>query len=271
VEHLVRIAESITAGFILNYVLVPLVMTTALGGIARLAFHKLTQRKEQIAFGGFSFLIFLTLMIFAAGRAQEPKLAGAIQSAIVGRPNSDRTTFVVLSANIINSGTMQSIVKSWRVTAESNGRKYEGAFAPMPDTFTFNDLPSNGPTHPTAVTYHNTDNIVEKSLAPVQVGGLMTGILFIVFQNIDAAVFATGVDFIVTYEDVLSKPYSMQIKTNGSMGAIAYLPGVKMDAKCPIPTAGLPRLGNDLTGSVSNQPFSQGSVIDARKSPLLAR
>jgi hypothetical protein len=89
----------------------------------------------------------------------------------------------------------------------------------MPKTFTFNEIPNVNKYQPESITYHSEDNIIEKGLTPIQVGGLLPGILFVGFQNIDPSLFKGGADFIVTYEDVLSKPYSMSIRSSASIKA----------------------------------------------------
>ncbi|WP_315739689.1 MULTISPECIES: hypothetical protein [unclassified Bradyrhizobium] len=246
-----RFTASLAAGIFLNYILVPLIMSTALGGMIRLAFGKLKDRKQQIAFGATSFVLFLLLIFSVGTRSPRPQLSGGIQSVMAGNAGQDeRNTIAVLALNVVNTGSMQTIVKNWRVSARSNGRIYDAVFPTMPDNFVFNNIPSTVPGQPEAVTFHKVDSLLEKSLTPIQTGAMLPGILFVMFQNVDPAVFKTGVDYLVTYEDVLSHQYSMEIKSSGSFGAIGLTPGVKMEATCRVPPGGLPKLGNDITSSI---------------------
>jgi hypothetical protein len=116
----------------------------------------------------------------------------------------------------------------------------------MPKTFTFNKIPRTSLNQPESLTFHNEDNIVEKSLKPIEIGALLPGILFVVFQNVDQAVFRTGVTYTVTFEDVLSREYSATIKSSGQSSEMGLVPGLKTEMSCPIPPGGLPKIGSDL-------------------------
>jgi hypothetical protein len=79
------------------------------------------------------------------------------------------------------------------------------------------------------------------------VGAILPGILFVVFQNVDESVFRSGADFKITFEDVLSKQYSMTISSSGKMDNVTTFPGVHTDMVCPVPPGGIPKLGNDIS------------------------
>ena len=254
-----RFTASVAAGLFINYLLVPLIMSTALGGMIRVAFGRLKERREQIAFGVGSFALFLTLIYALGNRTQEPILAASIQSVFIGDGSTDHESIGAIALNVINTGTMQTIVKNWRVSVEANGQKYDAVFPIMPESFTFRNIPSVSPNQPTSITLHSSDNLLEKSLTPIQVGALLPGVLFIAFQNVDRSVFKTGVTYTVTFEDVFSRLYSTQVKSSASIANVALLPGVKMDAVCPMPAGGLPKLGNDITST------SPASVVPATK------
>jgi hypothetical protein len=245
-------SASLSAGFVLRYIIAPLLMTTAFGGVLRFAFHKLKQRREVIAFGVGSFLLFLLLMVVIA-RPASPELNGGIQNAIVGQsPGNDRDTIVIFTINITNTGSMQTVVKSWKVEALANGRKYDAIFPQMPSRFTFNNFPKTSSSQVESVTYKVEDNILEKALVPLQVGAILPGVLYVMFQNVDSAVFKTGVDYKITFEDVFSRQYSMSLSSSGKMDNLVTFPGVHTEMVCPTPPGGLPKLGNDL--STSAQP-----------------
>jgi hypothetical protein len=225
-------------------------MSTALGGILRVAFGRLKQRKEQIGFGLGSFVLFLMLVYSMGTSSPKPILSANIQTVFVGNGQTDHENIAAIAVNVINTGTMQTIVKNWRVSIEANGQIYNAAFPIMPESFTFRDIPSATPNSPTSVTLHGSDNMLEKSLTPIQVGAMLPGVLFVVFPNVDKAIFKTGVTYNVIFEDVLSHQYSAQAKSNASVGAVGLTPGLKMDATCPVPPGGLPKLGNDITSSI---------------------
>jgi len=257
-------SASVAAGIFLNYLLVPLIMSTALGGMIVVAFGRLKERKEQIAFGVGSFVLFLTLIYAIGSRSQEPILTASIQSVFIGDGPTDHDNIGAIALNVVNTGTMQTIVKNWRVAVEANGQKYDAAFPLMPESFTFRNIPSATPNQPTSITLHSSDNLLEKSLAPIQVGALLPGVLFVTFQNVDKSLFKTGVTYTVTFEVVFSRQYSAQIKSNASIGNVGLLPGVKMEAVCTIPPGGPPQLGNDITSSI-NPP---ASAVPATKPPI---
>ena len=236
-------------------------MSTALGGMIVVAFGQLKKRKEQIAFGIGSFVLFLTLVYALGNRGQEPILTATIQSVFIGEGSTDRETFGAIALNVVNTGTMQTIVKNWRVSVEANGQKYDAVFPIMPESFTFRNIPSSNPNSPTSITLHSSDNLLEKSLSPIQVGALLPGVLFFSFQNVDKALFKTGVTYNVSFEDVFSRHYSAQITSNASIGNVGLTPGVKMDAVCPMPPGGLPKMGNDITSSIT----PNASLVPATK------
>lgn len=251
-DFLTHVLASVTGAAFFNFVLVPLIMSTALGGIIAVAFGRLKQRKEQLAFGVGSFVLFLALVYAVGTRPLAPALSGSIQTALSGNMPNDRDTIVIFTINVINAGTMQTIVKNWKVSAKANNRSYNAVFPTMPDNFIFNNIPQTVPNQPTSITFHKTDSILEKSLTPIQIGSILPGILFVAFQNVDPAIFRTGVDYTVTFEDVFSRLYSMEISSTGSFGAVATSPGIKTEVTCPIPPGGLPKLGNDVTNQLKS-------------------
>jgi hypothetical protein len=251
-DFLQHVAEHITSAILLNYLLVPLVMTTALGAILRGVFKRLKAKKELCIYGVASFVLFMALIYAVGTPAAKPELAGTIQQVITGNVGGDRDTIAVISANIINTGTMQTIVKNWRVSVRANGHDYQAAFPQMTDDFTFNNIPSISPNQPRSITFHKSDSLLEKSLTPVQSGSIVTGVIFAAFQNVDTSVFKAGADYTITYEDVFSRSYTMQISSSGSMGIVGVAPGIKAEMVCPMPPGGLPKLGNDVTSGIPN-------------------
>ena len=63
----------------------------------------------------------------------------------------------------------------------------------------------------------------------------------------------------------------MEVKTTAVIGTVGYLPGIKMDATCPIPPGGLPKLGNDITSGIKQNPALQLAKPATSPDPLAAR
>lgn len=230
---------------LIKRVLGVLVMTGAAQVILTYAFNKLKKRKEIIAFWVGSFVLLSALIYLMGSRPQQPELIGSIQQALAGA-QGERDTVVILALNVLNKGSMQTILKNWKVTAESNGNKYEAIFAQMPEQFTFKDLPRVSPSQPISMTFHSSDSILEKSLTPIQVGALLPGIVFVVFQNVDPSIFKSGVLYTVTFEDVFSTPYSASIQATARSDIVGSVPGLRTQMACPVPPSGIPKIGNEL-------------------------
>ena len=231
---------------VFRYFVGPLMVSLIATAILRRAFDKLQERRQALVFAGGTFLVCLILFFFLGTRPQEPNLVGSIQQVMTGKGNNDRETVAIFSIGIVNTGGMQSIVKQWTVEAEANGIKYQATFVPVPKTFTFKDLPHNNDDQPEAVIFKAEDNIVEKGLLPVQTGAFLQGTLFVLFRNLDNSVLRGAVEYTVSYQDVLSRKYSMPIKGTGQFGNVPLIPGLHTEAVCRTASWPLP----DATGSV---------------------
>jgi hypothetical protein len=221
------------------------VMTGAIQLVVRQAFHLLKDRREIAALwvGG---LILFSAMVYSLGtRSQAPALVAGIQQSLIGA-SGPRDTVAVLALNVINTGTMQTIVQSWRVQAFVDGERYDAVFPQMPATFTFKDIPRTTVNQAESITFHNVDNIVEKSVNPIQVGALLPGILFVVFQNVPVSTFRPGTMFRVTFYDVLSREYTSEVKLEAKLDTVGTVPGLHSELACPLPPGGPPKLGNEL-------------------------
>ncbi len=143
---------------------------------------------------------------------------------------------MVISMSIINSGDMQSSVKDWKVDTLVAGTHYNGIFEEMPGTFTFNTPQNAGTNSPTSLTYKREDNIVEKSITPIQPGAMLPGTLFVVFDNIDSATLrAAGADITVSFEDINSNPYHAGGKISAQTQFVGVVPGLHTDMVCHAP------------------------------------
>ena len=224
------------------------VMTGAVQIVLRYAFHRLQKGREIAALWVGGIVLFSALIYSLGTRPQEPHLIGNIEQALAGPSPSvgSRETVAALVLTVINTGTMQTIIKNWHVTATANNNTYDAAFGPMPSKFTFNNIPRTTVNQPQSITFYGQDNIVEKSLTPIQIGAMLPGVLFVVFQNVDDSVFRGGAIFTVTFEDVLSRKYSISIKSNGQIGQLGITPGTHTEMACPVPPSGLPKVGNPL-------------------------
>ncbi|MGC1862593.1 MAG: hypothetical protein WA733_16130 [Methylocystis sp.] len=241
-EHLYQtILDGITYD-IIKIVFAPMLITAAATFLMKTVFHKLSTSKEMIYFAGtFFVLVFLVADVFGV-RNQQPNLSGGIQQIMVGGIRDNKDSIVIITVTIMNSGSMQSIVKNWNIEATINGNSYQGAvISPAPKSFTFTSTNSSVDM-PTGITFHGEDDVIEKALKPVQPGGLATGVLFVDFKDLDPAVFKVGADFKVSYEDVFSKKYILTMRTAAKSGPISSVPGTHSDLVCPIPPSGMPKL-----------------------------
>jgi hypothetical protein len=219
------------------------IMTGAAQLILRFVFNRVKARREILALwlGG---LVLFGASVYAIGnRSQTPYFEGSIPQLLIGpAQGSDRDEVAVIALSILNTGTMQSIVKGWQVTAEIDGNTYNGMFVQMPENFTFRNIPRTTLAQPTSITFHSEDNIAEKALKPIEVGGMTTGILFVEFSNIDQTMFRGSVTITVSYQDVLSRSYSVTARTTGQIGQVSALAGLHTEIACPMPT--------ELTGTL---------------------
>jgi hypothetical protein len=243
-EHLIQIIfEGATYDFF-RWLAVSLIVAIGATTVVKVVFDKLKENKETFTFLAMSFVVVLALCYLIAAKPQQPILAGTIQSIATGGLSNDaKDTVAIVSMSIMNSGTMPSIPRNWTVQAVINGQTYTPSFVPMPKTFTFN-LPEAGPNSPKAIVYHGEDDLLQKSVLPIQPGGLMAGLLFVVFEGIPASVFQSGgADFTVTYQDVLSNKYEATQRTTAKFSNIPIVPGLHTDLACPVPPGG-PALPN---------------------------
>lgn len=223
------------------------IMTAAVQLIMMRALHVIKARREIISLWVGGIVLFSAAIYFLGSRSQVPDLQGEISQALIGPlPGSNRDVVAVITMNISNIGTMQSIVKGWKVQADANGSTYDATFIQMPSAFTFNNIPRTTLAQPTAITFHSEDNITEKALKPIEVGGLTPGILFVEFPNVDQTIFRGNVTLRVSYQDVLSQPYAVAAKTNGQIGQVAAVAGIHSELACPVP--------EDLTGALPKAP-----------------
>lgn len=215
------------------------------GGLTFLAskiLKKLENRKEIIAFFGVSFVIIFVLIFVMAPRAQGPQFGGNIQTITAGGFNSDHDTIAVVSIGVLNSGSMQSVAKNWRVKAKVGENTYDGVFiTPTPKSFTFNMAPGDerdkDPLSPTGITYHGDDSILDKAINPIASGGMLEGLLFVLFRGIDPATFKAGASYTVTFEDVYSREYNFSLATTAKRAQFAAVSGIHSDLICPAPPA----------------------------------
>ena len=163
-----------------------IVVTLAITFIGKMTLKKLSKWKETVYFASAVFVAVLTILLFISPIHQGPQLAGGIQSVVTGGQNNDRDTIAVITMSIMNAGSMQTITKNWNVEALINGRKYNPSFIlPAPTNFTFNmpDVTGSVPNAVAAMTYHGQDNLLQKAMSPIQPGGIVAGVLFVIFQG----------------------------------------------------------------------------------------
>jgi hypothetical protein len=220
----------------------PIIVTGVIAFGMRKYFDKLKTWKEVAYFSLACFIAVFVLMNMNNAKTSAPQLAGSIQTVILGpvSPSDPHDTVAVLTMSIVNTGTMQSAAMGWHVQASVNGSKYDANLLnPIPPTFTFT-MPNHGASTPVAMIYHSEDNLVDKTVTPIQPGALVTGVLFVIFKGVDADVFKEGASYIVSYQDVFSRKYEIPGKTNAKF-SVGTAPGLHTNAVCPIPPGGFPK------------------------------
>jgi hypothetical protein len=219
-------------------------MTAALQLIMTRALHVVRAKREIISLWIGGIVLFSAAIYFLGNRSQAPNFEGSIPQALIGPvPGSERDEVALITVDILNNGTMQSIVKNWRVQAEINGNVYDAMFVQMPVNFTFGNIPHTTLAQPTAITFHSEDNLAEKALKPIEIGGIATGNLFVEFSNVDQSLFRGKVTLKVSYEDALSRSYLVLVTTNGQIGQVSAIAGIHSELACPMPPG-------TITGSV---------------------
>jgi len=219
-----------------RWIAVSVIVSLASLVVGEKVFHKLQARKEEIYFLVSVFIVVFLILVVVGARPQRPEFVGGIQSVVTGGMNNDKDTVAVITMSVFNTGTMQSVTAGWSVEAVVDGITYKPVFAPMPPGFTFN-LPDKGAGTPQSMTYHNADDLLEKSMNPIQPGSLEAGLLFVIFQDIKPEVFDKGADFVVNYSDVLGKKYMATLQMTAKMGDLPLVPGLHTDLVCRPPAS----------------------------------
>lgn len=217
--------------------------------------RKLENKREAAYFFIASFVFIFVLVFIIAPRTQGPQLGGNIQAVTGGGINNDHDTITVITVAVLNSGSMQSITKNWSITAKVNENTYDGSFlTPPPNNFAFNlkeeDARDNGPQSPTGIVYHAEDSMLDKAINPIAPGGMMEGILFVLFRGVDPSVFKGGANYVVGFEDVLGRKYTFQFATSAKKNPFTTVAGLHTDMVCPAP----PNISKPNSTPVPNMP-----------------
>jgi hypothetical protein len=210
----------------------PLIVTVLATTVLKKAFHKLDELKETLYFAIGVFGAVCILFYSIGSSENKPTLVGTLQGVNYGPWRDGHDTVAVLEVAIINSGSMQTVAKTWDAEALIGGVKYQANLVSMPEstfTFNFNNLPGS------SITYHAEDQIAQKT-NPVQQGGLLSGILFVVFPGVQSSTFRGGAYFTVTFEDVFSRKYTATAAVTAQEATrISTTPGLHTQMVCPAP------------------------------------
>jgi hypothetical protein len=230
------VLDIISAGLeydLIRYAVGSLVMATVGATIGR--YTKWLDSLTEAVFVGIGFFILVFVLIYMiAPRAQSAQLAGNVEYVISGPINDNKDTILVMTVDVLNSGSVQSIIKNVTVTATIGNINYQGAFlVPPPKTFTFND-PAPNPGAATAVVYKGEDSLLEKGSVPVPPGGETKGVLFVLFPAIDSVLFK-GASYTLRYEDAFSKSYTIHAATSVQKSPIISSSGLHSELICPAP------------------------------------
>jgi hypothetical protein len=227
---------------IIKWFLASVVIGSGLTFIAGKILKRLEDRKEALVFFSVSFVMIFVLIFVMAPRSQGPQFGGNIQTITAGGYNGDHDSIAVISLDVLNSGSMQSIAKNWRVKAKIGDNVYDGMFvAPPPKSVTFNmsanDIRDSDPLSPTGITFHGDDNILDRAINPIASGGQLEGLLFVLFRGISPTTFKTGANYTVSFEDVYGREYDFSLATSAKLGQFAAVSGIHSDLICRAPAA----------------------------------
>jgi hypothetical protein len=224
---------------ILKAILIGSIATIGLDTIFSQVFNLIHTRRQHVLFVTWVGLI-LTFSFFEFGPHQiAPDLNARILQVITGHDDKTNSQYAIATITIINRGTMPTVLTNWRLSMEHNGVTYDAAFPIMPDTFAFHSPKTAETNVPTSVVFEKGDELRTKSLDPIEIGSLLSGILFAQFQNVDPSIFTQEVLYKVYFQDVTGREYLATFSSTAKQSAsVAVVPGIKMTAMCPVdPTA----------------------------------
>jgi hypothetical protein len=137
--------------------------------------------------------------------------------------------------NIVNKGSMPSILRNWQIAIEHGGVSYAGTLPPTANGFTIN-FPNATPENefPLSLTYDKSEEVKNKALQPIHVGSMLSGILFARFSNLDQSIFTQESIYKVTFQDVTGRQYVAIMAATAQRSPEVIAPGVRVKAICPI-------------------------------------
>ncbi len=211
--------------------------------IAKKFLNIFESKKDVLFFSSLVFCVLFVGFLMFAPRSQTPSLSAGIETVTTGTPDNPsvkNVTFAIFSMTIMNSGSMQTIAKSWSVEAKIFGKNYSGAFLTQPPRNFAMKTANPGPGEVLGIVFHSEDSLINKSLTPIQPGGLANGVLYVVFEGIDPQLLKGGVEYTVHFQDVFSRKYEASIPTSAVSASFAVSPGLHSELVCPIPPSNPP-------------------------------
>lgn len=176
----------------------------------------------------------LLRQVTAERQLNEPHLSGTVDQIMVGNMTLNRqkmkktpTTIALLQVTIRNKGAA-SIAEDWALTYESDSlRTY---FTPtfFPQGFTLFD--QNG----ALAVFHKEDALEEKTVKPIERGGLVRGWLRFDLHSIPISeAFKAGTKYTISFKDIQMVEYSAEAVMTGEAesGPLPHFPGIQQPFK----------------------------------------
>jgi hypothetical protein len=156
-----------------------------------------------------------------------PDFVGEIEQIVSGDSPEIHGCQIFILMSIRNHGS-QSIVEGWKIHIKSSSIDVRDNPTFIPDGFTL-IIESKKKT----VTFNRSDAIYEKTIKPIERGGLVRGWLRYTIQGINAyQIREPGTTISISFEDILKHQYSADYVMKGGPGEKPmYFPGAEQPFK----------------------------------------
>jgi hypothetical protein len=124
------------------------------------------------------------------------------------------TPTVYIFAGIANTGTIQTAVTGYKISAKKDGNTYQGTIMAAPKVTTIY------PVNPEIMgsqsfELHDDDSLSNKTIAAIQPGNVTYGYLMVTFKTVaDYTVLSGGLEIIMTFNDVFRNQYTIDQTTH---------------------------------------------------------
>jgi hypothetical protein len=156
-----------------------------------------------------------------------PNLVGALEQIVSGDSSELHGCQVFILMSVKNLGA-PSVVEGWKIHIKSDAIDLNDIPTFIPDGFTLHSTGGN-----VVAKFNRNDAIYEKTIKPVERGGLVRGWLRFNLTGIPAErIRKAGTKISVSFEDVLKRQYTATRNITGEpSGKPTYMPGAEQPFK----------------------------------------